>query len=132
MELSDKTTFDLRADYFWTRMSGADVRLTTGDPIKFKAINSQRIRVGGRLSADGGTIKPYVGLVYEHEFAGTSRATTNGHKIAAPSLKGGTVIGEAGVGITPEDSPLTVDLGLQVHGGRRSGVTGDVRFTYRF
>ncbi|MDR1835380.1 MAG: autotransporter outer membrane beta-barrel domain-containing protein [Fusobacteriaceae bacterium] len=131
VELSDKTTLDLRADYLWTRMSGADVRLTTGDPIKFKAVNSNRIRIGGRLTTDGGAVKPYAGLAFEHEFAGTSRAVTNGHKITAPSLKGNTIVGEAGFRITPEKAPLTVDLGIQVHGGKRHGVTGDVRFTYK-
>jgi outer membrane autotransporter protein len=132
MELTDRTSLDLRADYLWTRMSSADVRLTTGDPVRFEAVNSHRVKVGGRLTMDGDLFKPYVGLAYEHEFDGTARATTNGYKIAAPSLKGGTVIGEMGIRVTPEKTPLTVDLGIQMHGGKREGVTGSVRFTYRF
>jgi outer membrane autotransporter protein len=83
--LSDKAALDLYGKYFWTHQQGDSVSLSTGDPIDFDAINSHRLRVGGRYSyAVSETVSPYIGLAYEQEFDGDASATTNGFAIGEP------------------------------------------------
>jgi hypothetical protein len=132
--VTEKTSLDLYGKYFWTRQGGDSVTLTTGDPVQFKAVNSHRLRAGARLShAVNEHVSPYVGAAWEHEFDGQAKATTNGFDIPAPSLKGNTGIGEAGLSFTPsKDSPLSLDLGVQGYTGKREGVTGSLQVRFNF
>ncbi|GHU17715.1 hypothetical protein FACS189475_01980 [Betaproteobacteria bacterium] len=126
--------FDLYGKYYWTRQDKDKVRLSTGDPVKFKAIDSHRARIGGRYSRTlDVNLKGYAGLAWEHEFDGKARATANGFKIEAPKLKGNTGIAEIGLTLTPTPTrPLSLDLGIQAYTGRYEGVTGSIRAKYRF
>lgn len=50
-----------------------------GEVYEFDAVDSTRVRVGGRLSKDFGKHGTgYVGMAYEYEFDGTARATVKG------------------------------------------------------
>jgi hypothetical protein len=74
-----------------------------------------------------------IGAVYEHEFDGKARATTNGFAIDAPSLCGDTGIGELGLSLKPsKDLPLSFDLGVQGYVGQREGVTGSLQARLEF
>ncbi len=74
-----------------------------------------------------------MGAAYEHEFDGKAKATTNGYSIDAPSLRGGTVVGEAGLALKPSRTlPLSLDLGVQGYAGKREGVTGSLRVGFEF
>ncbi|MCL2000348.1 MAG: autotransporter domain-containing protein [Planctomycetes bacterium] len=132
--ITEQASLDLYGKYFWTRQEGDSVTLSTGDPVKFKGVDSHRLRLGGRLTyAVNEYVSPYVGAAYEHEFDGKARATTYGHDIDAPSLSGGTGIGELGVTLTPSiDLPLSFDLGVQGYVGTREGVTGSLQVKYEF
>ena len=100
--LTDALSLDLHAKYFWTWQDSADTDLSTGEALHFDAVNSHRLRLGGRLTwAVNEHISPYVGAAWEHEFDGTARATTLGYTLDAPSLKGDTSIGELGLSWTP-------------------------------
>ncbi|GHU19526.1 membrane protein [Betaproteobacteria bacterium] len=131
---SDKATLDVYGKYLWTHVAGDSVRLNTGDPVKFDAVNSQRLRVGARFSnALSESASFYVGAAYEHEFDGQADAKTFGQKIKSPDLKGGTGIGEVGFTLRPSGKQnFSVDLGLQGYVGKREGVTGSVQAKYRF
>ncbi|GHU07443.1 membrane protein [Betaproteobacteria bacterium] len=131
---SDKATLDVYGKYLWTHVVGDSVRLNTGDPVKFDAVNSQRLRVGARFSnALSESASFYVGAAYEHEFDGQADAKTFGQKIKSPDLKGGTGIGEVGFTLRPSGKQnFSVDLGLQGYVGKREGVTGSVQAKYRF
>ena len=60
-------------------------------------------------------------------------ASANGFGIEAPSLNGGTGIGEIGLLLTPSPSlPISLDLGLQGYTGKREGVTGSVQLRFAF
>ncbi|MDR2861427.1 MAG: hypothetical protein LBV07_02610, partial [Syntrophobacterales bacterium] len=60
-------------------------------------------------------------------------ATTYGYAIDAPSLRGGTGIGELGLTLKPsKDLPLSFDLGVQGYVGKREGVTGSLQTRYEF
>ena len=70
------------------------------------------------------TLSPYLGAAYEYEFDGTARATTGGYAIDAPTLRGGTGIGEAGLMWKPASHRgLYADLGVQGYTGTREGLT---------
>jgi len=78
-------------------------------------------------------VSPYIGAAYEHEFDGKARATTNGVKIDAPKLTGGTGIGELGLTLKPgKNLPLSFDLGVQGYVGKREGVTGSLQIKFEF
>jgi outer membrane autotransporter protein len=133
--INDEASFDLYGKYFWTRQDGDSLTLSTGDPIKFNAADSHRLRVGGRFAyAVNKYVAPYVGGAYEHEFDGQVKASTYGYSIDAPSLRGDTGIGEIGLTLTPRGrkSALSVDLGVQGYVGKRDGVTGSLQLKLEF
>ena len=132
--LTDALSLDLSAKYFWTWQDSADPRLSTGEALHFDAVNSHRLRLGGRLTwAVNEHVSPYVGAAWEHEFDGTARATSLGYDLDAPSLKGDTGIGELGLSWTPSaDTPLTIDLSVQGYTGIRQGYTGSLMAKWEF
>jgi outer membrane autotransporter protein len=97
-------------------------------------VDSYRLRLGGRFAyAVNEHISPYVGVAYEHEFDGKAKASTYGYSIDAPSMKGGTGIGELGLTIKPSPTlPLSFDLGVQGYTGKREGVTGSLQLKFEF
>jgi outer membrane autotransporter protein len=132
--ITEAASLDVYGKYFWTRQGGDSVRLTTGDPVKFKAVDSSRARVGGRFALTlNEHVTPYLGAAYEHEFDGEAKVTTRGLSIKAPSLRGDTGIGEVGFTLTPSASlPLSFDLGAQGYAGQREGVTGSLQIRLEF
>lgn len=132
--ITDDASIDLYGKYFWTRQKGDSVTLSTGDPIDFKDVDSNRLRLGSRFSYRvNDYISPYAGAAYEREFDGKARATTNGYDMKAPSMRGDTGVGELGLVFTPCASlPLSFDLGVQGYVGKREGVTGSMQAKYEF
>ncbi|MDR1228855.1 MAG: autotransporter-associated beta strand repeat-containing protein [Azoarcus sp.] len=132
LKLSDRTALDLYGKYLWSRQKGDSLTLNTGDPIVFDDVDSRRLRVGGRLDWNATeTLSPYVALAYEHEFDGKARATTYGHAIDAPELKGGTGIGEIGLSFRPGKA-ATLEAGVQGYAGKRDGATGSLKLKIAF
>jgi hypothetical protein len=132
--LASEGSLELYGKYFWTREEGDSVRLRTGDPVRFEAADSHRLRAGVKYVFKlSERLDARVGLAGEHEFDGKVRATAYGYEITRPDLKGNTVIGEVGLSMKPSPSlPLTIDLGVQGYTGKRDGVTGSFRLNYRF
>ena len=132
--ITDDASIDLYGKYFWTRQKGDSVTLSTGDPIDFKDVDSNRLRLGSRFSYRvNDYISPYAGAAYEREFDGKARATTNGYDMKAPSMRGDTGVGELGLVFTPCASlPLSFDLGVQGYVGKREGLTGSLQAKYEF
>lgn len=132
--VTENASLDIYGKFFWTHQKGDNVLLSNGDPVRFKGVDSRRLRLGGRaLFRTDSAVSPYVGLAYEYEANGRAGATTYGRSIARPSLRGNTGIGEFGMTIKPSDTlPLSLDLGLQGYVGRREGVTGTMQIRYEF
>jgi len=132
--LSEQASLDLYGKYFWTRVGGQSVTLSSGDPVDFEALNSHRLRAGGRLAyAVNEQVKPYVGAAYEYEFGGEANASTYGYAIDAPKLRGSTGLGELGLSLKPSsDLALSFDLGVQGYVGKREGVTGSFQVRFDF
>jgi len=133
-KITEAASLDLHAKYFWTRQQGINVRLSTGDPVKFKDSDSSRLRLGGRFAyAINEHVSPYIGAAWEHEFDGRVKATTYGHGIPGPSMRGDTGIGELGLTLKPcKTLPLSFDLGVQGYVGKREGVTGSLQVRFEF
>ena len=122
--------------HYWTRQRGDTVTLASGDPVRFAAVNSHRLRLGTRFAYGVNEyVSPYAGVAFEREFAGKARATTWGYAIDAPSLRGNTGVGELGLTVTPNPGsrvPVTIDIGAQGYVGKRQGVTGALRVGLAF
>jgi hypothetical protein len=129
---------DVYGRYAYSQQKGDKDRLTTGERLKFDAVESQRLRLGARYTnAFSDTAKGYAGLAYEHEFDGKANAKLNvagfERKIDAPELKGSSGIIEVGISLSPSaNKALTIDLGLQGYVGKREGETGSVQVKYEF
>jgi hypothetical protein len=132
--VTDTATLDLYCQYLWTRQQGDSVLLDTLDPVRFDDVDSHRIRLGGRLSFKSGDhARPYIGAAYEYELDGVAKATTYGYEIEAPSVSGGTVMGELGISVTPSEVvPVSFEIGAQVFGGKRRGAAGHLTIKYVF
>jgi outer membrane autotransporter protein len=132
--ISEAASLDVYGKYFWTHQDGDSVKLSTGEPIDFKDVDSHRSRLGGRFSyACNDFVSPYVGAAWEYEFDGKAGATTYGHVIEAPKMRGSTGIGELGISIKPATTlPLSFDLGVQGYVGKREGVTGSLQVKWEF
>ena len=119
---------------FWTHQDGDSVKLSTGDPVKFKDVDSNRLRLGGRfVYAVNDFISPYIGAAWEYEFDGNAKATTNGYAIKSPDLTGSTGIGELGLTLKPSATlPLSLDLSAQGYTGKREGATGSLKIKFDF
>jgi hypothetical protein len=111
----------LYGKYFWTHPTGKNFPKSE---ISFRAINSHRIRLGGRFSVRSpDRLVPWFDAYYEREMAATARGTGGGEEIPQLSLKGNRVGG--GLGFTYRLlSALAVDLSLQGSaGGNRKSLT---------
>jgi len=131
-DVAPSAALDIYGKYFFARGSNSDVSMSNGEDIEFDAVMSNRIRGGSRLaymSNDRLTIS--FGGAYEYEMSGEISASMLSHAINAPSLKGGTGIGEVVIGFKPSANRLTsINIGVQGYSGKRQGVTGSlfVRF----
>ncbi len=127
---AEKALLDLTTKYLWSRQNG-DTATVTGDPVRFEANTSHRLRTGARIvSTANDCFIPYVGAAFEYEFDGKARAGAYGHNFGVPTLKGGTGIGE--IGLTLRRSRFSADLGIQGYVGRREGISGSVRMGWSF
>jgi len=96
--IGSSSSFDLYGRYSWAHLQGDSVTLTTGEPLVFDVVNSHRLRFGGRFGLGVSRyVIPYLGAAWEQELDGKARSTVYGYATNAPSLQGGTGIGELGV-----------------------------------
>lgn len=131
--VSRKVGLESYTRFLWTRLY-SDQANVCGDDIRFKSVDSQRIQTGARFHYEATpTVRPFAGASYEWECGGTARATTHGDGIAAPSLRGGTGIGELGVLFQPvAGKAMFIEAGVNGYVGKREGFGGNVRFTIDF
>jgi hypothetical protein len=135
LPVTGKYTWELSGHYLWTHQDGRSVRLHTGEPVRFDTTNSHRLRGSVRFShAVSESLGIYLGVAYEHEFDADARAKVyRDYAIERPRLTGGTGIGEFGLSLKPTPSlPLSIDLGIQGHTGKREGVTGSLQVKWEF
>jgi hypothetical protein len=128
-EINDKLELDASGKYFFTHQGSKNVGLPTKEIIKFANINSHKISLGAKLTHKATEVfKPYVGGAFEYELAGKVDAALAGFDVDAPTLKGGSGMGE--VGVTVNVGKLTIDIGGTGYVGTRTGIDGMLKVKY--
>ncbi len=124
--------WDLYGKYFHTAVDG-DRFVIGEDEFVYDGAVSDRVRLGARYAARAGEAwSPYFGLAWQYEFRGDSRMLAAGFEAPERSLRGGTVIGEAGAVWRPSDSPWRASFLLRGYAGEREGFSGTAEISYAF
>ncbi|HCB94072.1 MAG TPA: autotransporter domain-containing protein [Selenomonas sp.] len=131
--LAGDNELDVSLKYFYSRTGSDSARLTTGETYHFSTVNSQRLRLGARLTHSFNECsKGYIGAYYEREFDGDARASVAGYSTATPSLKGNRGIFEIGWLHQPKNSNLTLNLGVTAACGNQRGIAGNLGLMWKF
>ena len=133
ISLSESSDLDVYGKFFHTYTEGDSFNVA-GDEFEFDSINSDRLRVGARITTNkANRFSTYYGLAYEYEFNGD--AEMRAQNLAAPtqSLQGSSYMAELGFNYQPTpDSPWNFDLNMRGYAGEREGATFNVQATYTF
>ncbi len=131
--LTESSDLDVYGKFFHTYTEGDSFKVDT-DEFEFDSINSDRLRVGARLTTNKeNKFSTYYGLAYEYEFNGDAEMRAAGMKAPTQSLQGSSVMAEIGLNYQPTpDSPWSFDLNMRGYAGEREGATFNVQATYTF
>ena len=134
--MQDKSTREVYARYFFTRLGSADATLSTGDRYSFSAVNSHVLRVGERWQLVHGSSALILGASMQYEFDGEASATYHraggmSYTSPSPSLKGFSGSLELGWK-TQMSSNSTADLSVEGWVGKLRGVTFRAGFAWKF
>ena len=131
--LGDDSDLDVYGKFFHTYTEGDSFNVA-GDEFEFDSINSDRLRIGARVTSNKeNKFSTYYGLAYEYEFNGDAEMRAAGMKAPTQSLQGSSVMAEIGLNYQPTpDSPWSFDLNMRGHAGERQGGSFNVQATYTF
>ena len=133
ISLSESSDLDVYGKFFHTYTEGDSFKVA-GDEFEFDSINSDRLRIGARITSNKeNKFSTYYGLAYEYEFNGDADMTAQGLKAPTQSLQGSSVMAEIGFNYQPTpDSPWSFDLNMRGYAGERQGGSFNVQATYTF
>lgn len=132
LTVSNKATLDVYGRYYFSHTNGSDVSIATGEEINFDAVNSHRLRIGGRYTTTlTEKSKAYAGLAWQYEFCGDAKAAINGYSAPTPSLQGHSAIVEAGYKLNAGKN-LTLDFNLNGAMGKQRGIGGGIGAQWLF
>lgn len=133
ISLSESSDLDVYGKFFHTYTEGDSFKVA-GDEFEFDSINSDRLRIGARITSNKeNKFSTYYGLAYEYEFNGDADMTAQGIKAPTQSLQGSSVMAEVGFNYQPTpDSPWSFDLNMRGYTGERQGGSFNVQATYTF
>lgn len=133
ISLNDSSDLDIYGKFFHTYTEGDSFKVA-GDEFEFDSINSDRLRIGARITSNKeNKFSTYYGLAYEYEFNGDADMTAQGLKSPTQSLQGSSVMAEVGFNYQPTPtSPWNFDLNLRGYAGERQGGSFNVQATYTF
>ena len=131
--LGDDSDLDVYGKFFHTYTEGDSFNVA-GDEFEFDSINSDRLRIGARVTSNKeNKFSTYCGLAYEYEFNGDAEMRAAGMKAPTQSLQGSSVMAEIGLNYQPTpDSPWSFDLNMRGYAGERQGGSFNVQATYTF
>ena len=131
--LSESSDLDVYGKFFHTYTEGDSFKVDT-DEFEFDSINSDRLRVGARLTTNKeNKFSTYYGLAYEYEFNGDAEMRAAGMSAPMQSLQGSSYMAEVGFNYQPTpESPWSFDLNMRGYAGEREGATFNVQATYTF
>lgn len=133
ISLSESSDLDVYGKFFHTYTEGDSFKVAN-DEFEFDSINSDRLRVGARITGNKeNKFSTYYGLAYEYEFNGDADMTAQGLKAPTQSLQGSSVMAEVGFNYQPTPtSPWSFDLNMRGYAGERQGGSFNVQATYTF
>lgn len=133
ISLSESSDLDVYGKFFHTYTEGDSFKVAN-DEFEFDSINSDRLRVGARITSNKeNEFSTYYGLAYEYEFNGAADMTAQELKAPTQSLQGSSVMAEVGFNYQPTpDSPWSFDLNMRGYAGERQGGSFNVQATYTF
>ena len=133
ISLSESSDLDVYGKFFHTYTEGDSFKVA-GDEFEFDSINSDRLRVGARITGNKeNKFSTYYGLAYEYEFNGDADMTAQGLKAPTQSLQGSSVMAEVGFNYQPTPtSPWSFDLNMRGYAGERQGCSFNVQAMYTF
>ncbi len=133
ISLSESSDLDVYGKFFHTYTEGDSFKVA-GDKFEFDSINSDRLRIGARITSNKeNKFSTYYGLAYEYEFNGDADMTAQGLKAPTQSLQGSSVMAEVGFNYQPTPtSPWSFDLNMRGYAGERQGGSFNVQATYTF
>ena len=133
ISLSESSDLDVYGKFFHTYTEGDSFKVA-GDEFEFDSINSDRLRIGARITSNKeNKFSTYYGLAYEYEFNGDADMTAQGLKAPTQSLQGSSVMAEIGFNYQPTPtSPWSFDLNMRGYTGERQGGSFNVQATYTF
>ena len=131
--LSESSDLDVYGKFFHTYVEGDSFNVA-GDKFEFDSINSDRLRIGARVTTNKeNKFSTYYGLAYEYEFNGDADMKAQGINAPTQSLQGSSYMAELGLNYQPTpDSPWSFDLNLRGYTGERQGGSFNVQATYTF
>ena len=130
--MNDKAALDLYGRFYYTHTNSSDTTASSGEKLAFDAVNSQRIRLGGRYTVDmNDNSQAYAGLAWQYEFGGDAKAAINGCAAPTPSLKGHSGIVEAGYKLNAGKN-LMLDFNLNGAFGKQRGFGGALAAQWQF
>ena len=131
--LSESSDLDVYGKFFHNYTEGDSFKVDT-DEFEFDSINSDRLRVGARLTTNKeNKFSTYYGLAYEYEFNGDAEMRAAGMSAPTQSLQGSSYMAEVGFNYQPTpESPWSFDLNMRGYAGEREGATFNVQATYTF
>ena len=131
--LSENSDLDVYGKFFHTYTEGDSFNVA-GDEFEFDSINSDRLRVGARITTNkANKFSTYYGLAYEYEFNGDAEMRAQNLAVPTQSLQGSSYMAELGFNYQPTpDSPWNFDLNMRGYAGEREGATFNVQATYTF
>ena len=131
--LGDDSDLDVYGKFFHTYTEGDSFNVA-GDEFEFDSINSDRLRIGARVTSNKeNKFSTYYGLAYEYEFNGDAEMRAAGMKAPTQSLQGSSVMAEIGLNYqSAPDSPWSFDLNMRGYAGERQGGSFNVQATYTF
>ena len=133
ISLSENSDLDVYGKFFHTYTEGDSFKVA-GDEFEFDSINSDRLRIGARITSNKeNKFSTYYGLAYEYEFNGDADMTAQGLKAPTQSLQGSSVMAEVGFNYQPTpDSPWSLELNMRGYAGERQGCSFNVQAMYTF
>ena len=133
ISLSESSDLDIYGKFFHTYTEGDSFKVA-GDKFEFDSINSDRLRIGARITSNKeNKFSTYYGLAYEYEFNGDADMTAQGLKAPTQSLQGSSIMAEVGFNYQPTPtSPWSFDLNMRGYAGERQGGSFNVQATYTF
>lgn len=127
----DAIQIDGSVKYFLNHQESKEVTLTGGDKLTFHEANSSRVRAGLKANFFASRVwRPYIGGAYDYEFDGKAKSSAYDMEINAPSIKGGTGIGELGLSYVTKG--FTFGLGAEAYAGVRRGWSGNAKIGFTF